>query len=84
MERPPKTWLVESILATLLCCLPFGVVGIINAAKVESLHRTGDVEGSLRASAAAKRWTTISFIVALVIYVIYGILMVAGVALFAF
>lgn len=22
---PPKTWLVESILVTILCCLPFGV-----------------------------------------------------------
>ena len=28
----PKTWLVESILVTLFCCLPFGIVGIVNAA----------------------------------------------------
>lgn len=25
----PKTWLVESILVTLFCCLPFGIVGIV-------------------------------------------------------
>src|SRR5574344_900091 len=30
-NTPPKTWLVESILVTILCCLPFGIVGIINA-----------------------------------------------------
>ena len=34
----PKTWLIESILATLFCCLPFGIVGIVNAARVNSLH----------------------------------------------
>ena len=30
----PKTWMVESVLATIFCCLPFGIVGIINASKV--------------------------------------------------
>ena len=32
----PKKWLIESILATLFCCLPFGIAGIVNAANVES------------------------------------------------
>ena len=35
-QKPPKTWLVESILVTLFCCLPFGIAGIVNASKVES------------------------------------------------
>ena len=30
----PKTWMAESILVTILCCLPFGIIGIVNAAKV--------------------------------------------------
>ena len=30
---PPKTWLVESIVATILCCLPFGFAGIVNASR---------------------------------------------------
>ena len=33
----PRTWLVESILITVLCCLPFGIVGIVYASKVSSL-----------------------------------------------
>ena len=32
----PKTWLVESILVTLFCCLPFGVVSIIYAVNAGS------------------------------------------------
>jgi hypothetical protein len=62
---PPKTWLVESILATLFCCLPFGIVGIINAAKVESRFRMGDLPGAKQASDEAGRWTKISFFVAI-------------------
>ena len=60
-KYPPKTWLVESILVTLFCCLPFGIVGIINAAKVESRFYIGDEEGAKQASAEARRWTLISF-----------------------
>lgn len=57
----PKTWLAESILVTLLCCLPFGIVGIVKASSVESLYRAGDYEGAQRASQAAGKWTKIGF-----------------------
>ena len=59
-QNPPKSWLVESILATIFCCLPFGIAGIVNAAKVESKFARGDLEGAERASANAKKWTLIS------------------------
>lgn len=59
-QNPPKSWLVESILATIFCCLPFGIAGIVNAAKVESKFAQGDLEGAERASANAKKWTLIS------------------------
>jgi hypothetical protein len=79
--RPlPKTWLVESILVTLFCCLPFGIVGIINAAKVESKYNAGDVDGAYRASEEAGKWTKIGFWIGLVVVVIYIAFMVfAGV-----
>src|SRR4029079_6010877 len=35
-NRPPKSWLAESILVTLFCCMPFGIAGIVNASRVES------------------------------------------------
>jgi len=63
----PKNWLVESILVTLFCCLPLGIVGIINAAKVNSAFDGGDIAGSMKASADAKKWTRLAFIIGLVL-----------------
>ncbi len=65
-ELPPKNWLVESILVTILCCLPLGIVGIVNATKVESLWNTGQKEAALKASNEAKKWVKIGFICGLV------------------
>jgi hypothetical protein len=79
MQRPPKTWLVESILVTFFCCLPFGIAGIVNAAKVESRFYAGDYEGALRSSREAKKWTTISFFVVLAGIVLYILLIIVGV-----
>ncbi|EAQ51352.1 MULTISPECIES: CD225/dispanin family protein [Leeuwenhoekiella] len=78
--QPPKTWLVESILATVLCCLPFGIAGIVNAAKVESRFYAGDIEGANRASREAKKWTIVSAVVALGLGFLYFILVLIGVA----
>ncbi|MDE5838453.1 MAG: CD225/dispanin family protein [Paramuribaculum sp.] len=75
----PKTWLAESILVTLFCCLPFGIVGIIKAASVDSLFKAGDYEGAQRASQAAGKWTKIGFFCGLAVYVIYFIIvLIAG------
>jgi len=79
-QKPPKTWLVESILVTILCCLPFGIVGIVNASKVESRFYAGDVAGAERASNEAGKWTKIGFFVGLAVIVIYLLLMILGVA----
>jgi len=75
MERgiPPKSWLVESILVTIFCCLPLGIVGIINASKVESRYYSGDYEGAEYASQEAGKWTKIGFFIGLSLNVI-GIL----------
>jgi|LSQX01.3.fsa_nt_gb hypothetical protein len=79
-QQPPKTWLVESILATLFCCLPFGIVGIINASKVESRFNMGDFDGANKASAEAGKWTKLGFWIGIVFGVLYMILMAIGVA----
>lgn len=73
-EPKPKNWLVESILATLFCCLPFGVAGIVFAAQVNSKYQQGDYAGALQASKDAGKWTRIAFwlgIVAIVANLIF-------------
>ena len=70
----PKTWMVESILVTIFCCLPFGIVGIVNASKVSSLFLAGNYAEAQKASADAGKWTKIGFFVGLVCIIIYSII----------
>jgi len=75
-QAPPKSWLTESILVTIFCCLPFGIPGIVNAAKVESRFTAGNYTGAQRASNEAKKWTQLSFwlgIIVIILYVIFGV-----------
>ena len=71
---PPKSYLVESILVTIFCCLPFGIVGIINASKVENRFYRGDYFGAERASQEAKKYTIIAFVVGIITFGIYSII----------
>ena len=78
--QPPKTCLVESILATLFCCLPLGIVGIVNATKVESRFHAKDFDGALKASADAAKWAKLSFGIGIAVVVIYFIVaFIAGI-----
>lgn len=70
-SQQPKNWLAESILVTLLCCLPFGIAGIVNAAQVSSKFASGDYDGSLRASQEAAKWTKIGFWVGIGVIALY-------------
>lgn len=77
---PPKNWLVESILVTLFCCLPLGIVGIINAASVEGKYAQGDTDGAQRAAQTAKTMVLVSAIVGVLGVLVY-ILFFGGLAL---
>ena len=76
-NQPPKSYLTESILVVIFCCLPFGIVGIVNASKVESLYYAGRIEESEKASKDAKMWVGWGFGVGLAVSVIYIILKIA-------
>jgi hypothetical protein len=73
----PKNWLVESILVTIFCCLPFGIVGIVNSSAVNSKYDAGDYAGALYSSQQAGKWTKIGFWIALGLWVLYFILIFA-------
>jgi len=76
---PPKNWLVESILVTVLCCLPFGIAGIVNASKVEVLFLSGDIAGANKAAADAKKWTMYGFFTALAGVILYALFILLAV-----
>jgi len=79
----PKNWLVESILVTLFCCLPFGIVGIVNSANVNSRFDAGDFAGADKASKEAGKWTKVGFFVGIAGVVIYLVcVFVFGMAMF--
>ncbi len=77
-------YLVQAILVTLCCCLPFGIVSIIFASQVNTKLAVGDVAGATEASRQAKLFAWIGFGIGaggVAIYVILMMLgMVAGIA----
>ncbi len=78
-EAPPKNWLIESILITIFCCLPLGIVGIINATKVETLWNSGQRDAALKASQEAAKWVKIGFIIGIVVIGLYLIMVFFGI-----
>lgn len=78
MPTKPKNYLVESILVTIFCCLIFGIIGIVNASKVNSEYAAGNYQAAEEASNNAKKWTMWGFIAGLIISVIWTIATFAG------
>ncbi|HEV7919880.1 MAG TPA: CD225/dispanin family protein [Thermoanaerobaculia bacterium] len=66
-------YLVQSILVTLCCCLPGGIVAIIFASQVNSKLLAGDMAGAEAASKNAKLWCWISFGVGIAAGIIGGL-----------
>ena len=58
---PPKNYLVQSIIVTLCCCIPFGIVAIVYAAQVNSKFQAGDYAGAQEVSRKANFWGWTAF-----------------------
>lgn len=81
----PSSYLTMAILSTIFCCMPFGVVSIVYAAKVNSLWNNGDYDEAIEAAHKAKTWFWLSFsfgLLAFIIYIIYYAFIAAGSLLF--
>lgn len=79
----PINWvpyLVLSIITTLCCCLPFGIVGIVYSTKINSAVNARDWEGAQKAAKTAKIWIIASAIVGFIVEVIYVVMIYAGIA----
>lgn len=69
-SRPPKTYLVESIITTIVCCWIFGIPAIIYASRVEKKFYAGDVLGAESDSKNAKKWIIINLIACASIWIL--------------
>jgi hypothetical protein len=56
----PNPWLWQSIVATLLCCLPAGIAGIVFATQSKSAADRGDHAEAQRKADLARTWTWVS------------------------
>lgn len=77
-EPMPSTYLVWSVICTILCCFIPGIVAIINSTKVSSRYFEGDIEGARRASRNAEIWIIISFVLGVITNTLYIPLSIAG------
>jgi hypothetical protein len=76
----PDNYLVWSILATIFCCLPFGIVAIVNSSKVESLWMQGDKAGAYEKAESAKTWCWVSFGIGIGFMILYYLLVISNAA----
>lgn len=66
-RRKPDNCLVWAILSTLFCCLPFGIVSIVYASKVDSEWALGNFDEAEDAAKKARTWAIVSAAVCLFI-----------------
>lgn len=71
-------WLVLSILATLFCCLPFGIVAIIYSALAIGRVGANDLVMANKYIKNAKIWVIVSASISLVILILYVVLLAVG------
>lgn len=77
-QNKPYNNMLLAIFSTLFCCLPLGIVSIINAAKVDGLYRAGDFQGAQDAADNAKKYAQYSAVCGLIVYVIYFLIGMAN------
>jgi hypothetical protein len=76
-----ESHLAKSIIATLLCCLPLGIVAIVHAAKVDGQRMAGDIQGAQLSSMKADSWGNWAIGSGLLLCVLYFFFMLAVVGL---
>ncbi|MBN2183130.1 MAG: CD225/dispanin family protein [Sedimentisphaerales bacterium] len=71
-------YLVHAILATIFCCVPFGIVSIVYAAQVNGKLAAGDYDGAVDSSNKAKTWFWVSFGIGLAVSIMWFFFAIIG------
>jgi uncharacterized membrane-anchored protein len=76
---PPPNHMVMAILTTVACCLPFGIVSLVYANKVNTLWQTGRYAEAAEASNNAKTWWIVSIVATAAVAIVWlGVLISFG------
>ncbi|OMC14712.1 hypothetical protein A5747_17940 [Mycobacterium sp. IS-836] len=67
-----------SILVTLFCCLPLGIVAIVKSSQVNGLWAQGQYAEAQAAADSAKKFVIWSAVIGVVVGIIYAIIAIAG------
>jgi uncharacterized membrane protein len=78
-NAPPPSYLAWGIVATVLFCLPLGVVSIVHAGQVNRRYHEADYAGAQDSSDKARRWALWATIAGLVAWVLVVVLATLGV-----
>ncbi len=73
-----ESHLAKAILVTIFCCLPFGIVAIVNAASVNGKLQAGDVISAKLASDNADKYANWSIIGGALAGIIWFFIVIAG------
>jgi len=76
-QRPDNNML-WAILTTFFCCVPFGIVSIVYAAKVDGLWRNGEHEEAIQAAEDSKKYAKYGAIIGGIVGILYLIAVAAG------
>lgn len=66
----PGYLLPLSIAATLLCCLPAGIVAIVYSVQARSKSQAGDYAGASRSARNANIWLIVAVVVGIVVIIL--------------
>ena len=70
----PNNNLALAIFTTVCCCLPFGIVAITKASKVDSLYATGHYQEAIAEAETAKKYSTYGIVLGFILGAVYTIL----------
>lgn len=71
LPMKPKNYMALAIFTTICCCLPFGIVAIIKASKVNGYFAMQQYELAHKASDDAKKWSILGIGIGVVCQIIY-------------
>ncbi len=79
-EKPPvpPSYLVWSVIMTIVCCTIPGIVAIVFSSQVTSKYMVGDYEGAVKASRNAVIWIIVSFVLGVLSSTLYLPIMLAS------